>query len=61
MNGKGSNPRPLSVSKREFDHRWEQTFRRENSLKKLVEWCGWLDSCVASKKDSIVTSPVYDR
>jgi hypothetical protein len=27
-NGKGSNPRPLSVSREEFVRRWEKTFPR---------------------------------
>lgn len=27
MNGKGSTPRPMSVSRDEFDRRWEAAFR----------------------------------
>lgn len=26
MNGKGSNPRPLSVSREEYRKRWDETF-----------------------------------
>jgi len=28
MNGKGSKPRPLSVSREEFNERWGETFRK---------------------------------
>jgi hypothetical protein len=30
MNGKGSTPRPLSVSREEFAKRWTETFRGAN-------------------------------
>jgi len=26
--GKGSNPRPLSISKEEFDNRWDNIFKK---------------------------------
>ena len=28
-NGKGSNPRPFSVSQQEYDTRWDAIFRRD--------------------------------
>lgn len=38
MNGKGSNPRPLSISTKEFAERWEETFGKNNDeAKKLRE------------------------
>jgi hypothetical protein len=32
MNGKGSTPRPLSVSREEFAKNWSQTFRMSKSF-----------------------------
>jgi hypothetical protein len=29
MNGKGSTPRPLSVSREEFSKRWDRVFKRK--------------------------------
>jgi len=29
MNGKGSSPRPLSISRKEFGERWDAIFRKK--------------------------------
>jgi hypothetical protein len=34
MNGKGSKPRPLSVSRDDFSKRWDETFRAKKSSRK---------------------------
>ena len=35
--GKGSSPRPFSVSKEEFDNNFDRIFRNKNFLEKSVE------------------------
>jgi hypothetical protein len=34
MNGKGSKPRPLAVSREEYDRRWAEVFGRPNDTRK---------------------------
>ncbi len=34
MNGKGSKPRPLGVSREEYDKRWAETFGRPSGARK---------------------------
>jgi len=34
MNGKGSKPRPLAVSREEYDKRWAETFSRPSGSRK---------------------------
>ena len=36
MNGKGSKPRPYSVTKDSYDARWEAAFRKPASVKELT-------------------------
>lgn len=40
MNGKGSNPRPLSVSREEFARRWDEAFGGTPMGKRPVQWIG---------------------
>jgi len=35
--GKGSRPRPFSVSQEEFDNRWENIFGKKNKEQKTIE------------------------
>ena len=43
MNGKGDKPRPLGVSKEQFDHRWDQVFLKEIPEYNLTET--WSHRC----------------
>ena len=36
MNGKGSKPRPYSITKDSYDARWEAAFRKPASIKELT-------------------------
>ena len=35
--GKGSSPRPFSVSQREFDNRWDLIFKKDNDMQVRVK------------------------
>lgn len=35
--GKGSRPRPFSVSQEEFDNKWDLIFKKENKMTPKVE------------------------
>lgn len=37
MAGKGSRPRPFSVSQEEFDNRWDTIFKKDKSVQVRVE------------------------
>lgn len=36
MNGKGSKPRPYSITKDSYDARWEAAFRKPSLVKELT-------------------------
>lgn len=36
MSGKGSKPRPFSVSQAEFDNRWDNIFKKEKDMQVRV-------------------------
>lgn len=37
MAGKGSNPRPVRISRKEYDNRFDRIFRKESNRKGTVE------------------------
>ena len=56
QNGKGSKPRPLSISQEEYDKRWDEIFKRHDKIKKEVEYYQDLlstEDCVLEALDKI--------
>ena len=48
QNGKGDSSRPLSISKKEFDKRWDKIFGKKDKKNKKKTW-HWLNNSLLYK------------
>lgn len=46
MSGKGDDPRPLSISRQEYDRRWEAVFGKPTRAERLAEMRALLNIAV---------------
>ena len=56
MSGKGSNPRPFSVTKEEFESNWDKIFSKEKELQSICPKCGAIaEECSSDNVDCEIT------
>ena len=56
MSGKGSKPRPFSVTQQEYDTRWDAIFQRDLKEEKIIEEVPVLENNQSKESDKVSSS-----
>jgi hypothetical protein len=56
MSGKGSKPRPFSVTQQEYDTRWDAIFQRDLKEEKIIEEAPVLENNQSKESDKVSSS-----
>jgi hypothetical protein len=56
MSGKGSRPRPFSISQQEYDTRWDAIFQRDLKEEKIIEEAPVLENNQSKESEKVSSS-----